>query len=120
MANATLIAYIATAAAVLGSVTALVQLLIGAMFGRVLGVFPSALAGSFLAWGIIDFLWVTYEGRHVPIAALAGAIVFVLLRGLWRGDLKDGKTLWTVSAETAAILILGGYIVLSFSPVRWY
>ncbi|MEN8176128.1 MAG: hypothetical protein ABFS23_10220 [Pseudomonadota bacterium] len=117
MENATLVAYVATALAVLLSLTEMLQMVIGAVFGRVLGVFTSAFLGSMLVWSLVDFLWIRFEGAHITVTALGGAWLLVfLIRGLLRKKgLKE-----EVLAELAAIAVLGGYVVLMSSPVRWH
>ena len=116
----TIIAYIATLAAVILTVTALFQAIIGGLVGRLAGPLLGALIGGLVVWIGIDFLWRWLEGGHVPIAALAAAIAAIFAHGAISKDELSQQSNWMMAGEAWAIILVGVYVVIVSEPIRWF
>jgi hypothetical protein len=125
--TATIIAYILTALATYYSVTGIIQTTVGCSFGyivkRIAGEFPylSGMAvGAMAAWVLVGYLWRTFEGGHIPIAALGMAWGLLLLARVIGGKQLNYGAHLEMSAESWVIAAIGGYVILTSDVVRWY
>lgn len=116
----TIIAYLATLAAVILTVTALFQAIIGGLVGRLAGPLLGALVGGLFVWIGIDFLWQWLEGGHIPIAALAAALLAIFAHGVVSKDELTQQSNWMMAGEAWAIILVGVYVVVVSEPIRWY
>ena len=87
---------------------------------RMTGLLVGALIGSIVSWVIIDLLWLWFAGGHIPIAALSGAIIFIILHGLISKNELTKASQITMAAEAWAIILVGIYLVFIPDVVRWY
>ena len=120
METATIIAYIATFIALFFGLTALPQAVVGGFIGRFAGPLLGGLLGSIIAWLLVDWLWVTFEGGHIPIAALLGALAFIFGHGFISKEQLTEQSHRMMAAELWAILLLGVYLFFQTDVVRWY
>jgi len=120
MTEPVLIATIATISVVIFYITTYVQILVAVIIGRTTGAFVSALAGSFTAWAVIDWLWLRFEGGHPTLAALGAAMLVITLRHLLSSAEAREKNRWLAVTELLTIILLAGYTVYISKAIRWY
>lgn len=117
---ATVVAYASTMVAVFFGITALPQTIIGGLASRVVGPLVGGLLGSILAWLLVDLLWVWLEGAHVPIAALGAALAYIFLHGTISKQELTEQSRWLMAAEAWAIVLVGIYLIVFPTEIRWY
>jgi len=120
METETIIAYAVTFAALFFSITALPQAIIGGLIGRFAGPLLGGLIGSIVSWLFIDWLWVTFEGGHIPIAALIGALAFIFAHGFISKEELTEQSNWMMAAELWAIILVGIFLFAHSDVIRWY
>ena len=116
----TIAAYVLTLLAVFFSLTGLPALISGGLVGRAFGPLISGLMGYIVAWMLVDLLWIWLEGAQIPIAALAGAFVFILIHGAISKDELTEHSRWMMAAEAWALVVVGIYLVIVPAEIRWY
>lgn len=117
---ATIIAYIATLTAVALTITSIPQMIVGGLLGRFLGPLMGGLLGSILTWLAIDWLWLTFEGGHIPIAALAAAMAVLFVHGYVSREELTEQSNWMMAAELWAIVLVGVGLCVMPANIRWY
>lgn len=116
----TLVAYTLTFIALLFSITAWPQVIIGGLIGKLAGPLVGGLIGSIIAWHFVDWLWVAFEGGHVPIVALIGALVFIVGHGFISRGALTKQSNGLMAAEQWAIILIGISLFVQSETVRWY
>ena len=120
MRTETIIAYAATFIAVFLSITALPQAIIGGLIGRFSGPLLGGLIGGIVSWLFIDQLWITFEGGHIPLAALIGAMAFIFFHGFISEEELTEQSHWIMAAELWAIISVGIFLFIRSDVTRWY
>ena len=86
---------------------------IGTGFGGMVG----GLVAAFLIWGGISMVWLSIEGKEMPMAAYAGALIILFLQPL--DDLNDeAKT--NLAAEQWGLVIAMTFYFFDVNTVRWF
>ena len=118
----TIVGYIVTVGlATFGIVSFLAPLLAG-LFVRIagdLGLMSGLLAGGFLGWSMLNWIWLVVEGGPIPLAALGLSFAAVGFQQT-AGENLNPVAKQTVAAEMWAIVLLSVALTLMPGPVRWF
>jgi hypothetical protein len=107
----TLIFYVVTFILAAISITTAVSMIFTLPFALIFKHnFPSmqSINGFFITWLLIDFLWVKFEGKHIPILLLVGIIGILFFQGKKGNHTSEGLNL--LFSEIWAIILLCIYI----------
>ena len=131
MGIATIVAYIATFASVYFSVTGFPGLVLAMVLGAQKrprtakeiekSAMATMFAGYLFAWALVDLLWFSLEGGHIPLVALIGVIVFTSIHSKVSATLLNPGAQVSIGAEQSAVIAVGVYLFFfTSSPARWY
>jgi hypothetical protein len=115
------IAYVVTLSTVYFAITLIPQTSIARIISRVIrSPLLCAYFGSIITWSFINFLWKVLEGGPMPIAVLISAIALLFLQGIIGRNELNATAKLTMAAEVCAIITCGIYLVVDYSPIRWF